>query len=459
MTQTAALFEGLTPPASFDAEDVIEDLGEGLVLRHANPDDCDALAEFNRVVHANPPDYQPIDGIAAWTRDLMSGHPRVRPRDFVLVHDTKAERVASTLMLVSHRFRYGQVEFEAGQPEIVGTHPDYRRRSLVRRMFDVVHGWSAERGQKLLVIGGIPWYYRQFGYEMAIEHGVEYRAPASVLPARPPESEDALRVRPATTGDIALLGALYERTCERHRISCLRDKRQWRYELEGHSAASDPHRVLGVVEQPDGTPVAAYAHLGALRGGQLQVQFFDVVEGTPRQAITRPFFAELRQRGNEYAGRDGQSFEGVAFFLGREHPLYELARGRVEPHPGSYALYVRVPDLVDFLGHIAPELERRLAASPFAGQRGALDLNLYRSGVRIVFDQGRISKVEAWEPDTSARGHLAFPDLTFLNLLMGSRSLAELDAFYADCIVAHQQRGALAEVLFPKQPSNLWFTF
>ncbi len=65
----------------------------------------------------------------------------------------------------------------------------------------------------------------------------------------------------------------------------------------------------------------------------------------------------------------------------------------------------------------------------------------------------------AWEPDTSARGHLAFPDLTFLHLLMGSRSLAELDAFYADCIVAHRQRGALAEVLFPKQPSNLWFTF
>ncbi len=35
--------------------------------------------------------------------------------------------------------------------------------------FEEVHKWSAERGHKVQVITGIPYYYRQFGYEMALD--------------------------------------------------------------------------------------------------------------------------------------------------------------------------------------------------------------------------------------------------------------------------------------------------
>ena len=126
--------------------------------------------------------------------------------------------------------------------------------------------------------------------------------------------------------------------------------------------------------------------------------------------------------------------------------------------PRPYALYLRVPDLVDFLTHVAPELESRLAASSFAGQRGTLDLNLFRTGVRIAFDSGKITGVEAWRPDTGANGHVSFPELSFLHLLSGHRSLAELQAFHADCLVFNEGRAALVEALFPPQPSWFWST-
>ncbi len=459
MTQTKEMFAGLAPPASFAADSVIEDLGDGLVMRHAGPDDHEALAGFNRIVHADPPEYRPADVIARWTRDLMSGHPRVVPRDFVLVHDTKAERLAATLMLLSHRFRYGAVELEVGQPELVGTHPEYRRRGLVRRMFDVVHGWSAERGQKLQIIGGIPWYYRQFGYDMALEHGVEWRAAREGMPAEPPSGEQALRTRAASYDDIPLLESLEGQRAERHRVSCLRDEGQWRYEIDGGERNSEASFLLGVIERPDGSPVAAYAHRNGLRAGWLQVGFFEVAAGTPNAAVTRPLLGELRQRGEEYAKRDDQPFLGAGFFLGREHPLYDVARGRIERQKSNWALYVRVPDLVDFIRHVAPELERRLGDSAFAGQRGVLELSLYRTGVRIAFEDGRIARVEPWQPDTGARGHVAFPDLSFLQLLMGFRSLGELEAFYPDCLILHEQRGALVDALFPVQQSCVWATY
>ena len=40
---------------------------------------------------------------------------------------------------------------------------------LSRIQFEEVHKWSAERGETVQAITGIPFYYRQFGYEMALD--------------------------------------------------------------------------------------------------------------------------------------------------------------------------------------------------------------------------------------------------------------------------------------------------
>ena len=39
----------------------------------------------------------------------------------------------------------------------------------MQKQFDVIHAVSAQRGELMQGITGIPWYYRQFGYEMALD--------------------------------------------------------------------------------------------------------------------------------------------------------------------------------------------------------------------------------------------------------------------------------------------------
>jgi hypothetical protein len=42
--------------------------------------------------------------------------------------------------------------------------PNHRLAAwTIRAQFDEIHRLSAERGQQLLVISGIPWFHRQFG--------------------------------------------------------------------------------------------------------------------------------------------------------------------------------------------------------------------------------------------------------------------------------------------------------
>jgi len=130
---------------------------------------------------------------------------------------------------------------------------------------------------------------------------------------------------------------------------------------------------------------------------------------------------------------------------------------------------VRVPDVPGLLAAVALALERRLSASACAVHTGTLTLGFFRDGVRLSFERGALTKVEAWAPPVAVQGiefgrssndprrPLAmFPDLTFLQLLFGLRSLEALEAAFPDCVVRTQEARALLQALFPRSPSDVW---
>ena len=136
---------------------VLQELEGGLVLRRATPADVDALAAFNAEVLRGRGSTGPAADMGAWTRDLLRGdHPTVGPGDFTVVEEARTGAIVSSLCLISQTWSYDGIAFGAGQPELVGTHPAYRRRGLVRAQFEWVHRWSADRGQLVQGITGIP---------------------------------------------------------------------------------------------------------------------------------------------------------------------------------------------------------------------------------------------------------------------------------------------------------------
>jgi hypothetical protein len=101
-------------------------------------------------------------------------------------------------------------------------------------------------------------------------------------------------------------------------------------------------------------------------------------------------------------------------------------------------------------------LEQRLAGSVLAGHTGETKISFYRHGLRLGIKDGRIVTIEPWQPTPEKAGDAAFPDLIFLQLLFGYRSLEELDHAFADCWISNYQTRVLLEAMFPKQPSNVW---
>src|SRR2546426_1629879 len=128
----------------------------------------------------------------------------------------------------------------------------------------------------------------------------------------------------------------------------------------------------------------------------------------------------------ELARPDAPPLSEVGFYLGTTHPVHEVLGDELDrAMEPPYAWYVRVKDLPAFLMHIAPALEKRLAASPVVGHTGEIKLDFYRGGLRMVFEKGRLAVAEDWRGPLGrppAGGGL--PPLALLLPLFGQPSAA-----------------------------------
>lgn len=432
-------------------------LGNGLILRRSTPADADALAESNKMIHRDPGVVEPDEGVAAWTRDLLRGdHPTFATDDFTIVEEQATGKIVSSLNLISQTWSYAGIPFKVGRPELVGTDPAYRKRGLIRAQFDVIHAWSAERGEPVQAITGIPYYYRQFGYEMAMALGGGRAAAAALMAPLEEGQAEPYRVRLVTEADVPFVMAVDREAARRSLVACVRDETLWRYELFGKSALNVNRLVWCVIETADGEPAGVMGVSPMLWGTTFGIQSLELRPGVSWLAAAPSILRSARALGEAKAASEGKTLKKVYFSLGAGHPFYMVTRGRLPEERPSYAWYLRVPDLLAFVQLIAPVLEERLARSVAVGHTGVLELSFYREGLRLVFEGGRIIAVEPWIPSHNEQGSAGFAGLTFLQLLFGHCTLEELRAIFADCWADGDEARVLLEILFPKQASNFW---
>ena len=436
----------------------IRNLEDGLILRRSTAADAERLVAFHSDIHREVGAEEPEEHVAAWVRGLMSGdHPVFDVGDFTIVEDTRSGAIVSSLCLIPQTWSYGGVRFGVGRPELVATRPDYRNRGLVRAQFELLHEWSAARGHKMQAITGIPYFYRQFGYEMGLTLGGGCVGYGPQVPELKEGEEEPYHLRPATEADLPFIAQVYEYGITRYPVACLWDEDLWRYELLGKSEKSDDRRDLCLIETGEGEAVGFLAHSTWLRRGRLGIVLYELKAGTSWLLVTPSVVRYLWALGEQWAAQDPeQEMQAFSLWLGAEHPAYRVLRNRLSPVRPTYAWYVRVSDLVDFLQHIAPVLEQRLSRSALAGHTGQSRISFYRHGLRLAFENGRLDSVEPWQPTLQESGDAGFPELTFLQLLFGYRSLEELRYAFADCWAADDGAHPLLAALFPKRPSNVW---
>ncbi len=445
---------------------VIEDLGDRLVLRRGTREDADAVADFNAKIHRDEPSGTEAWWIAAWTRDLMSGdHPTVQPSDALIVEDTKRNRIASSTLYMTDTWTYGGFEFAVGRPELVGTAPEFRNRGLIRRQFEEMHRWAEERGHELTVVLGIPIYYRQFGYDFALHEGGRSTS-IQTLPRWGEKDERTYRLRDATEDDIPFITRLLNQSTRRSLVSP-HFREDWvRYMTFGRRERSALRHLTGVLCKADGDgfgePIGVVMYAMTIEIDEAVILRIEMESPSDWRDASKPLLCEFARLADEASTghKDPErAIKRVRQDLQPDHPIYAFEDGALgSPPERQYGWYVRVPDLAGFLGKIGPVLERRVDDSLHAGMTGEVRLLSGRHGVVLDFKDGKLVSSVASNEVQRENATAHFPDLTFLQILFGMRSLDEVMGAFPDAGAKEKSGRELISTMFPKATSDMSLT-
>jgi hypothetical protein len=432
-------------------------LADGLILRTLSEgyaSDREQLPQFYADVNGEGDSEEIKTGLLFWTKDLIEGHPTTTLDDiFVVVDPAHNDRIASATLLIPQIWRYEEIPISVGRPELVGTLPEYRGRGLVRALFEAVHERSAGLGHQVQAITGIPYFYRQFGYTMAVDLGLYATFPLHV-PAEPAvDYKPAFTLRPATVDDIPSLSAWYDSMARERLLTEYRSEEEWRYEIMGRNAASTENMAYQIIVNAAGEGVgylSFFAHRGQaymlncaayVVGDQTSYleTFDDVIQGVKQWALAQ--YGECPA----LLGFGVGVHESVGHLVGRT--MGGLSRRR------SYRWFLRIPDLVPFLRHIQPVLERRLEGSGAHRYTGELKIGFYNlTGISLKFERGHICEIAAIQGKDGYDA--SFPWNLFWNVLFGDHTVDDIGATLPE-VYTSGKGAVLLDALFPKKKSWL----
>ncbi|NDJ86020.1 MAG: GNAT family N-acetyltransferase [Chloroflexi bacterium] len=436
----------------------MKQLDDGLILRslaEGTPRDKTQLSKFYLDVFIEA--YGPEDEwIGPWADDLLAAsHPTVTDDDvWVVIDPTQDDRIVSALLLIPQTWRYETLSFGVGRVELVATHKDYRDRGLVRELFAALHARSKALGHSIQAITGIPYFYRQFGYAMAVDLGTSAAIPFEAIPELKEDEAPFCHLRPATEADIPAMMAWEEMFAARHLLSHLRPQCLWEYEMTRRNKATVRAVQYHIIVDKGGRDIG---YITTERTAyQRNITFLEYAVG-PEASYLQTYDDVLRSIRdyalNNYEGQVPYYIRVGSGLYPTLQPLLEKT-GIVPPRPTTYSWYIRVPDMVQFLTDLKPILEQRLSGSLAHRYTGELKIQLYsRRGLYMRFEDGCIVAIDDRRPEIE-KEDAAFPYHTFLNVVFGHRTVQQLAAVLPD-VGTNRKGQILLDVLFPPKPSWL----
>lgn len=431
-------------------------LDDGLVLRWSTEKDIEGLARLTadafRDEESDPPNSYSGNAV----RDLLSGrHPLCGPGEAALVEDTRTGEIVAEALLMRQMWDYAGIALPVGRPEPVATKLGYRNRGLIRAIFELLHARSDARGDLISAITGIFYYYRQFGYEYALDLGGRWVIALDTIPTLADGATEPYTLRPATLDDLSLLMEFYDRDRARALVSAMIDEPTWRWIMSGMGPETDQNWYTYLILDGEQRAIGYVMTATVRYGNAFSIRGLYVEPGVPLTAVLPSVLRALASLVPSVPAPHPrtQPTTILSLALGREHPVYDalpLSMPAAKLRP--YAWYVRVADLPRLITHIARALEERLPGTAVAGYTGEVKLSFYRGGLRLAFEHGRLTNAEDWAPTPWDAGQAGFPPLLFLQLVFGYQSLAHLHATYPDVWVNDNIR-PLIEALFPARLS------
>ncbi|KAF9361624.1 hypothetical protein BGX26_001124 [Mortierella sp. AD094] len=440
------------------------DIGDGLIMRWSTRDDAENVARCLAVAFRwmqrlpqlkEGEEPEPYEAIHAAGKRLLRGNSGVMSEfDYALVENTLAKDdeipIVACICLHGTMGYYGKTQFTFGRPEVVGCLPEYRSRGLIRRLFlEMIHPASDARGDVIQTIPGIPYFYRQFGYEYGVTHRSSRRID-NIFTAIPDldlskqgeeeKKKQQFLLRSPTLDDIPYLVKMStpEKLLNQAEIGLVYDEAYWKYTIHDLIETAESRfdicresKIIVDAKTGQDCGIVVTKSSAASPDPIMAVLIFVLQDGYRYRDALYPVLGQMIEIANQPnvweqkeqkrlikngggGDDDGQQqdteskpennnnskkrqIQSLAFHLDPNHPVMNLLKSKSKFCPMRLKLYIRILSYAQFILKVAPTLEERLEKSHLAGISVTLHFNFFKKvegssgkGLEIVFKDGKI---------------------------------------------------------------------
>jgi predicted acetyltransferase len=375
-------------------------------------------------------------GVDKLAKKLIDYHPKMDLKNFYVIKDK--DRMVSTINLIPVTWSIGGVHLEVAEMGHVGTLPEYRGKGLIQRLIDEYHKEVQKQRYDIAVIEGIPYFYRQFGYEYAVPLLEETKIRLDLIP----EWKTEIKIRPFAEKDIPRAKTLLEQSQRKFYVHSLRDETIWKVQ-QRTNIASDPEPFQGYAVEEQGKMIAYFRIREIPNEKELVLTEITEADQLAAQAV----LSFLKSCGNQH------NVEALSTNISYEEPFaeYLISLGATRSVP-TYAWQIRITDYAKILRKLKPLFEHRLANSMYKRLTETLNFNFRVFTIQATVKDGKITDIR--KIARGERSPIGLNPLAFVQLLTGYKNRQELEETVPDVRVAVSHR-RLIDVLFPKMSSYI----
>ena len=372
------------------------------------------------------------------------------------IRDLDTGKMVTALNSIPFIWNYEDIPLKNLELGWVGTLKEYRRKGLNKLLYTHFDNLLLSGNYDISTIQGIPYYYRQFGYDFIIPlDRTVWTRTNQIQPfdeKNPPEYMK-LKVRLAEKKDIPSMMELLDELNQKLLIYASRSPELWeiqetmktQFDKEFQSyVVLDGPKIVGYFRRVKKISKDSSPNKSTMTVIESSIPTFNGV-----LRALQFLYAEALQDDIPLIGSQGPSFNTLSKVmenLGRSGKPW-------------WKYQVRIPNMTSFLQKISPVLERRLEGTMFEGLTFDVTMNTFQNCYKLKFVNGKLIDVSDLGPQ-QVNENQAFraPPNDLARLVLGAYSIKEIEQNNIDFIVRGEVR-LIAEILFPKKESSVYYYF
>lgn len=366
--------------------------------------------------------------------DLFYRSPKNEDNIYFYAYDQEKAKYVGILCLLATPVKYGDVVIKTAEYGIAGTIKEYRGQGINDKLTKLFFEKTKELNYELVIIEGIPYFYRRYGFNYAVEM-TNKKIDLDNLDLK---NNKNLKFRKAESKELDFLVKSYKNTVNSYDLCKIKDKKIIKAQLDKYISA----------------PVKKDYYI--LEDNKKKIGYFTVDIGDDIQISDISNDLTFNQYEAVLKYFKDRNHKKITTNLKENNKFVKYLNSLGANGGRWYSYQLKIVDEFKLLNKIKPILEKRIKNSIYKNEKLTLNYDNYKEIIQIKINNSKINlqKLNRDEVDSD----LALIPQGAVKLFFGEKEITEITDFLPDCYVKDKYNDII-NLLFPQLNSHFYVNY